>query len=180
MLKYSKSIADGLTELRAVLAVYIAWLGISRGPGALPKVVMAVIISWITDILDGPLARCDPDERQTWVGEHDAEADLTTSIGLSIYLICADYMASCLGIVLLGTMIGLWLMHSHQLAWPFYAVPYVMLTVVAFKAAPLLGWALLIYVVCALLVHWRRFKDQYLPEFFAAMRALSVGRGPEH
>jgi len=176
MLKYSKPIADLLTKLRVVLGLYVAWLGISRGPGDLSKVVWAVIVSWITDILDGPLARRDPRGRQTWIGEHDAEADLTTSIGLSIYLIFERHMAAWLGVIVLMIMLGLWALHSYQLAWPFYALPYVVLVVVASKAEPLLGWALLLYLAGVLLVRWRRLKTRYLPEFFDAVRALSVGR----
>ena len=179
MLIYSKPVADLLTKLRVILAVYITWLGISRGPAGLAKVVVAVIASWITDILDGPLARRDPRGRQTWIGEHDAEADLATSIGLSIYLILCGHMPSCLGILLLIVMVGLWVLHSHQLAWPFYAIPYVVLVFVASKAEPLLGWALLLYLAGALVVHWRRLKTRYLPEFFDAVRALSVGHRPQ-
>ena len=179
MLKYSKPVADLLTKLRVVLAVYIAWLGISRGPGSLAKVVAAVIVSWITDILDGPLARRDPRGKQTWIGEHDAEADLTTSIGLSVYLIFDGHMAAWLGIMVLIVMLSLWVLHSYQLAWPFYAMPYVVLVVVASKAEPLLGWALLLYLTGVLVVHWRRLKTRYLPEFFDAVRALSVGQKPQ-
>ena len=176
ILRHTKAIADILTQARVALSVYIACLGIWRGREALPHTVVAVITSWITDLLDGPLARRDPDRRQTWVGEHDAEADLATSVGLSVYLVFSGYVAAWLGIGLLLLTLGLWVTHSYQLAWPFYALPYAMLTMIAFRTIPLLGWALLLYLMGVLLLRWRRLKDQYLPEFFDALRAWRISR----
>lgn len=174
MLKRTKPLADILTQARAFLAVCIVWLGISRRRDALPQVVIAVIISWLTDLLDGPLARRDTESRQTWVGEHDAEADLATSVGLALYLVLSDYVAAWLGIGIPLMTLGLWVAHSYQLAWPLYALPYATLMLVAFRATPLLGWALLVYLGVVLAIRRERLKNQYLPEFFDAVRALRM------
>jgi len=172
MIKRTKPIADALTQARVVLGLCIAILGFWRGREALPQVVLAVILSWLTDLLDGPLARRDPEREQTWIGEHDAEADLSTSVGVTFYLMASRHLAAWLGIVILLLTLGLWFLRCHQLAWPFYALPYVALTSVALKAATLLGWAMIAYVASVAVLRWRRLRTEFLPEFFGAARDL--------
>ena len=170
MIKRTKPIADALTQARVVLGLCIALLGFWRGRQALPQVILAVIISWATDLLDGPLARRDPERVQTWIGEHDAEADLSTSVGLTFYLMTSRYLTAWVGIATLLATLGLWFLHSHQLAWPFYAAPYAILTSVALRTATILGWALIVYVVGVLVLRWRRLKGEFVPEFFGAVK----------
>ncbi|MBC8446039.1 MAG: hypothetical protein H8D74_02445 [Chloroflexi bacterium] len=175
MFRHTKPLADLLTVSRALLAVCLAGLGMARGAEALPTVVVTVIISWLTDVLDGPLARHDPDRRITWVGEHDAEVDLTTSLGVVAYLVLSGYLTGWLGAALVLAMLGLWVFHSHQLAWPFYALPYAILILVAFQDAPLFGWLAVGYLLATLVVCWHRFWQQCLPEFFGAVDSLRMG-----
>ena len=170
MTKRTKPIADALTQARVVLGLCIALLGFWRGRQALPQVILAVIVSWATDLLDGPLARHDPRRVQTWIGEHDAEADLSTSVGLTAYLMSSRYLTAWLGIAILLATLGLWFLHSHQLAWPFYAMPYAILISVALRTATLLGWALIAYLAGVLLLRWRRLKCEFLPEFLEAAK----------
>jgi hypothetical protein len=178
MFRHTKPLADLLTVSRALLAVCLAGLGMTRGAEALPTVVLTVIISWLTDVLDGPLARRDPDRRITWVGERDAEVDLTTSLGVVAYLVLSGYLAGWLGAVLVLAMLGLWVLHSHQLAWPFYALPYAILILIALQDVPLFGWLAVGYLVVTLVVCWPRLWQQYLPEFFQAVDSLH--RKSEH
>ena len=172
MIKRTKPIADALTQARVVLGLCIAILGFWRGRDALPQVVLAVIVSWLTDLLDGPLARRDPERTQTWTGEHDAEADLTTSAGVTVYLVASRYLAVWLGVAILLATLGLWFLHSHQLAWPFYAMPYAVLASIALRAATVLGWALIAYVASVSVLRWQRLKAEFLPEFFDAVKDI--------
>lgn len=172
MFGHTKPLADLLTIGRALLGVCLAGLGMARGAKALPIAVLTVIISWLTDVLDGPLARHDPGHRVTWVGEHDAEADLTVSLGVATYLVLSGYLASWFGGMLVLTVLGLWILHSHQLAWPFYAVPYVVLILTALRDAPLFGWLAVGHLLATLVVCWERFWQQYLPEFFWAIDSI--------
>jgi len=170
--KRTKPIADALTQARVVLGLCIAILGFWRGRQALAQVILAVIVSWMTDLLDGPLARGDPRQVETWTGEHDAEADLSTSVGVTFYLMSSRYLAAWIGIALLLATLGLWFLHSHQLAWPFYAMPYVVLTSVALRNAAMLGWLLIAYVATVLVLRWQRLRSEFLPEFFEAVKDL--------
>lgn len=172
---HTKTLADLLTVSRACLSVCLAALGMVRGAEALPTAVLIVIITWLTDLLDGPLARHDPDPRITWIGEHDPEADLTVSLGVAAYLVLSGYLAAWLGAVVVLVTLGLWVWHSHQLAWPFYAVPYVVLEVVALREAPLFGWLAVAYLLATLVARWSRLRDEFLPEFFQAVASFRGG-----
>ena len=176
MLKRTRLIGDLLTQARALLAIWIVGLGIGGGRKALPQVALIVLVSWITDLIDGPLARRDPDERETWVGRHDAEADLATSVGLCVHLTLAGYVAPWVGLAIVLLTVGLWVAHSPQLSWPFYALPYAILTAIGIQARAVWGWALLLYLVFVLGIRWHRLKTQYLPEFFSTVKNVSLRR----
>lgn len=172
MFKHTKPLADALTVTRAVLGLCIAGMGLVQGKEALPTVVAVMIFSWLSDLVDGPLARRDPDAHTTRVGEHDAEADLATSLGIAAYLLLSGYVAVWLGVGLIIAILLPWVLHSHQLAWPCYAVPYVILLGLALRDAPFFGWLVIVYLGITLLVRWRRLKQEYLPQFFDAVRDL--------
>ncbi|MGD1996102.1 MAG: hypothetical protein PVH62_04935 [Anaerolineae bacterium] len=180
MFRHTKPLADLLTVGRALLGLCIAGLGGLRGGAEdLPLAVGAVIVSWLTDLLDGPLARRDPDLHTNWIGEHDAEADLTVSLGVAAYLVLSGYMVAWLGALVVLVVLALWIFHSHQLAWPFYALPYLILVIVAFRDAPLFAWLAVGYLAVTLVVHWERLWHESLPEFFQAVNSLYGGQRRE-
>lgn len=176
MLIHTRPLADVLTVSRAFLAILLAVLGATRGADALPAAVLIVVTSWVTDILDGPLARRDPRDWVSWVGQHDAEADLSVSLGVTAYLVLSGYLAGWLGAVLALVTLLLWVFHSHQLAWPVYAVPYVVLIAWAFRVAPFTGWVAGGYLALVLVVRWPRLRYEFLPEFFRAVDSLHRDR----
>lgn len=168
-LQHAKRLADLLTVSRVLLGLCLAGLGLIRGAEALSVAIVIVLLCWFTDLVDGPLARHDADSPITWVGKHDAEADLATSLGVTAYLAFSGYLPGWLSALLVLLMLTLWLLHSHQLAWPFYVLPYVILGIVAFRRAPLFGWLAIGYVLATLAVRWSRLQRESLPEFFQAV-----------
>ena len=121
-MRRTKQPANTLTCVRVLLAICLAWLGIAAGQAALPAVVLITIATGINDILDGCLARRAPIGRRTWVGDHDAEADLSVSLGVLSYLVFSGYVPTIT--LLLGLLIvALWVLASCQLGWPLYADP---------------------------------------------------------
>jgi hypothetical protein len=177
--RHARPLADLLTASRVLLAVYLAALGVTRGTEAVPVAVLTVIVSWLTDLVDGPLARWDPDPRISWVGEHDAEADLTTSLGVTAYLVLSGYVSPWIAAVLVAALLLVWILHSHQLAWPLYALPYVFLGAVAFREAPLFCWLAAGYLAATLAIRWSRLRQEFLPEFFQALASVLV-RSSQH
>jgi len=109
MFRHTKPLADLLTASRSLLGICLAGLGMIHGAEALSTIVLTVIISWLTDVMDGPLARHDPEHQATWVGEHDAEADLIVSLGVAAYLILSGYLAGWLGALIVLATLGLWI-----------------------------------------------------------------------
>ena len=177
MFRHTKPLADLLTLSRALLALCIAGLALAGSRDTVAAAMVGVIVSWLTDLLDGPLARRDPDPETTWIGEHDAEADLSTSLGVTAYLVLSGHLPGWLGGLLVLVTLGLWVLHSHQLAWPFYAVPYVLLVFIALQEAPLFGWLAVGYLLITLMIRRRRLGDEFLPAFFEALRSLSGREG---
>ena len=167
----AKRLADTLTCIRVALAVYVAWLGIAMGQPALPAVVLVTITTWITDIFDGYLARRDPAAKHTWVGDHDAEADLSVSLGVLCYLVFSGYLP--VYALLLGLLIvAVWTRASYQLAWPLYAIPYLALVWVAFGVTPIHAWLAVGYLIVVTVVTWPRLPQQFMPQFFEAVGRL--------
>jgi phosphatidylglycerophosphate synthase len=82
-----KFLADALTALRVVLAALMGWVALTRhDPEGFRIIVWLAIVAFITDWLDGPIARRTQDGPQTWLGYHDFEVDLTVTVALSITL----------------------------------------------------------------------------------------------
>lgn len=171
-LRHGRLLADVLTLSRVLLAVLLALVGWLRGPAGLPMALTVLLLSWLTDLLDGPLARRDANPQPTWIGRHDAEADLSTALGVAAYLALSGYIHPGLGVALVAATLGVWFLHSHQLAWPLYAIPYAILAWVAFDEAPAFGWVVMGYLAGTLAVGWRRLRAEYLPEFFRAVAGL--------
>jgi cardiolipin synthase len=171
-LRHARPIADLLTISRFLLGVILVILGFTHAEEGLSLAVILVLLSWLTDILDGRLAGRDPDKNITWVGRHDAEADLATSLGLAAYLVLSGFMAPWLGVVVAIILPGLWILHSHQLAWPIYAVPYVFLLYFAFRDAPKFGWLMVAYLLVTIVIQFPRLSGEHLPEFFQSLDSL--------
>jgi hypothetical protein len=167
-----RNLADLLTVSRALLGLGLAWLGFKVGARALPAALLILVLSWFTDLLDGPVARRDTTSPLTWVGRHDAEADLSASLGVVAYLVLSGYMAGWLGVLTIVATLALWVLHSRQLAWPLYATPYGVLVFVALRKVPVLGWLAVAYLLLTLAVRWPRLRSEYLPEFFQAVGGL--------
>ena len=167
-----RNLADLLTVSRVLLALVLVWLGICTGHRALPAAALIVVLSWFTDLLDGPLARRDATSPVTWVGRHDAEADLSTSLGVIVYLVLSGHLAGWVGAVIGVTTLALWALHSRQLAWPLYAAPYGILVFVALRSVPILGWLVIAYLLVTLATRWPRLRREYLPEFFQAVGSV--------
>jgi phosphatidylglycerophosphate synthase len=176
-MRRTKWLADLLTCTRILLAVYLAWLGIAIGKPALPSVVATVVVTWLTDLFDGPIARRDVVGRRTWVGDHDAEADLSVALGIICYLVFSGYVHPPIGLGLGLVLMALWIFVSHQAAWPAYAVPYAIIILLALDRAPFYAWVAIGYLLLTLAVTWPRFVHQYLREFFDAIYGLFPAQG---
>lgn len=172
-----KTVADLLTALRFGLAWVILWLGISAGADALPAVIMVLILGWITDVLDGPLARRDPTGRQTWIGNRDLETDISVSVGVLAYLTLAHYVAPSAAIsygLICAALLSVF--RSRHLGMLVQAPVYAGIIYVALRDARSYGLAAVAYILLAVIATWPRFPQEVVPGFLAGMRDLITGR----
>ena len=172
LFNHTRLLADLLTLSRVALSLLIILLGIEPGFDTLPQVVLVVIIAWLTDLIDGPLARQDIQHPITVIGRHDAEADLSTSIGVTVYLALSGTVPAAGALLFLLLLTRIWFGHSHQLAWPLYALPYAFLLYLAFVEAPAYGRLMGAYLLTMSVISWPRLTNEFLPEFFEAVQSI--------
>lgn len=168
-----KVLADVLTGIRFLLGLVLVWLGWRMGPEAMPTATLALFAAWVSDLLDGPLARRDPRGVHTWIGDHDLEADLAVAGGLWVYLTLTGYVPPWLttAYVLAGAA-ALWHWRSAHLAWGLQALPYGAMIWTACRTAPPYGLLLVAWIGVAIVVTWPRFPRRTVPEFLRGMRDL--------
>ena len=172
LMKHGKKIADLLTLARGLLGIVIAVLGLAGGKDALPLVVVLLVLAWLTDLVDGVFARRDPDPRPSRLSGHDAKADMAVGLGVMGYLMFSGYVAIWLGTLIIIAALAVRIFHSRGLAFPFYAVSFVFLGVVIWQQQPQLFLIIGAYLLIISVLRWQRLRDEYLPEFFAAVSSL--------
>jgi phosphatidylglycerophosphate synthase len=79
-------LADALTTLRCVFVLVILYAGVVQGPAeGLATAALLTILAWVSDVLDGPLARRA--RRPTRLGWCDLVADLGLTLALATCLV---------------------------------------------------------------------------------------------
>lgn len=168
-----KRFADGLTMVRVFLALVMVCVGLTLGRPGLDTTAVLLIVAWATDLLDGPLARRARWNRQTWIGDHDLEADVFLSLGLLGYLILGGYLHGLLGICYVLVCAGMhWRLRAKQLAMAMQAPIYLITICSALRHVPPYGMMLVGWVTLTIIVTWPRFPKVMVPEFLEGMREL--------
>ena len=159
--------------MRFLLGLYLVWLGLHSGAAGLATAVVVLVLAWVSDALDGPLARRDPSGRRTWIGDHDLEADLTVGAGVWSYQTLAGLIPTGIGVAYGAISVAaLWHFDSTALAWGLQALPYASMIWNALRFVPTYGLLLLLHVVLVLVLTWPRFIRYSVPEFLRGMRDL--------
>ncbi len=170
----TKRLADALTWGRALLAGWLAWLGLTQGAAALPVVVALMVLEWTADSLDGPLARRAPQPHHTWIGDHDLEVDVLVSLGLLAYLSLGGWVRP----VVAGLYLTLWALiflvlgYRRVLGELIQAPTYAVFIWIALHEAPHIGWVIPVWMVAAIALTWPRFPEEKVKGFLHEMGAL--------
>jgi phosphatidylglycerophosphate synthase len=176
----TKTLADVLTAARFCLAGFILWLGVKGGAEALSAAAVTLILAWITDVLDGPLARRDPSGRHTWIGDRDLEVDMFVGLAVLSYLTLAGYLTLKAAIGYVGVCAALmWHFRSLHLSWAVQAPPYAGMIYAALRDAPRYGQMIVGYVALVVIATWPRFPKRVVPQFLEGMRNLGRVRASE-
>ena len=169
-------LADALTTLRCVLVLVILYTGVVRGPGGgLATVALLTILAWITDVLDGPLARRA--RRPTRLGWCDLVADLGLTLALATCLVAWKVLPLLLvvgGLVLAG--LGVWAFHAMAPLQLAMGLVYGAFILAVWHVAPEWGRALVGGVGLLVLLNPQRAWQQVTG--FLSQAAVILGRAP--
>ena len=174
----AKLVADFITVTRGVLGFVMIWLGLTQGADALPIVVALMLLDWTGDFVDGSIARRSRNPRRTWIGDADIYVDLFMSICLGVYLIAAGYVESAFGFwYILGWVLILWRFGLDKNLLMFAQTPiYLWFIIVTLRVAPEMGNWLIIWVLVALTINWKRFSRDIVPTFISGIVSMLRSR----
>lgn len=176
----AKLVADFITATRGVLGFVMIWLGLTQGAEALPVVVTLMLLDWTGDFVDGSIARRSRNPRRTWIGDADIYVDLFMSICLGIYLIAAGYVQIAFGFwYTLGWILFLWRFGLDKNLLMLAQTPvYLWFIIVALRDIPASGYWLIIWVLLALMINWKRFSRDIVPKFISGITSMLRGNHP--
>jgi cardiolipin synthase len=170
----AKQVADFFTFIRALLSPTFILLGILEGSRGLPLAIGVLLASWISDALDGPIARRSRVKYHTWLGDHDLEVDMAVSIGLMIYILLAGFI----DIQIVGVYVLLWVLilwrwgNMRSLGMLFQAPIYGYFIYISMRLAPAVGWWMIGWIVAVMIITWPRFPKEVVPGFLDGMQAV--------
>jgi hypothetical protein len=176
----AKSVADLITATRGLLGFVMIWLGFTQGAQALPIIVLLMLLDWTGDFVDGGIAHRSRNPRRTRIGDSDLYIDLFVSLCLATYLIAAGFISLgfvslyLVGWALLLLRFGL----DRNLIMLLQAPIYLYFILIAIRFVPDTGHWLVIWVLVATAINWRRFTHEIIPKFLDGVSSLGRGRHP--
>lgn len=170
----AKQIADLLTFILAFLVIPFILLGMTRGAMGLQAAVWLLLFAWLSDVLDGPIARRSRVKYSSWIGEHDLQADMAVSVGLLVYMLMAGYASWWVGTIytLLWALI-LWRWNGcRSLGMLFQAPIYGWFLLVVLLNAPAYGLGMILWLVAIVVATWPRFHKEVVPDFLSGFKEI--------
>jgi len=170
----AKQVADFFTLIRVLLSPTLILLGVLQGSEGLPLAIGAMIASWTSDALDGPIARRSRVKYHSWLGDHDLEVDMAVSIGLMTYML----LAGLVDLQIVGVYILLWVLifwrwgQMRSLGMLFQAPIYGYFIYISMRLAPATGSWMIGWIVAVTIITWPRFPKEVVPGFLDGMRAV--------
>lgn len=170
----AKQVADVITLTRALLMIVLTWLGITHGVDGVQAAVLTLFYSWISDLLDGPLARRSSRLYQTWLGDHDLEVDMSVALGLLIYMLLAGFLPWLLGAVylLVWVLVFLYFGVIRSLGMVYQAPIYGWFIWTALRHAPIYGLSMMVWIILVVIITWPRFAKEVVPGFLQGFQAI--------
>ncbi len=150
-------LADVLTLLRVGIAVVVVLVGWWYGDKAFPYVVGLVALGWISDGLDGPLARRS--ERATRLGRFDFLVDVMLTWATFAYLTLAGYIPWLLALVYTAiTLVVVAYFQRKSVVIVFMRPIDLTSGLIALRHAPEITLIFVAWLVGLGVVRWQRLK----------------------
>ena len=146
-------VADLLTLTRLFIAFFIVILGLLMGPLALRAAIILVFVGWLTDTLDGPIAR-RAGGRPSWVSRVDTPADIALVFSFFLFIVITGLYPVLPALALVvGAAVIVIIRPTYpviqMVSAPFSALPIVL----SFYAGWLVGTTYIIFLVAMII--WR-------------------------
>ena len=157
LLKY---IADFLTITRFFIAAFILLTATSMGATALKYALVALYVGWVTDCVDGTMARKSRAE-ETWVSHVDLYADVSLVFSFFLFIVVTGLFPTFNALAIVAAL-GLTVCVRPTRAVikivvsPFYALPIVLSFAVGFWV----GICLLAFVVTFFVIRWDHILEE--------------------
>jgi len=167
-------LADLLTLLRIAVSGWLIWIGWTQGAAALPQAVSVVLVAWLGDALDGPMARRS--RQPTLLGRYDFVADVLLTWSALIYITLSGFLPMWLTVVytILAT-VAVIAFQRKAVVILFMRPVDLTCGLVALTRAPEAGWMLAATLAGLAVVYRRRLRDRallWLHELGKAFRLL--------
>ncbi len=174
----AKQVADLITFGRSLISVALVGLGFHQGEAGLPLAAMLMLLSWISDVIDGPLARRSRVQYRTWIGDHDLEVDMSVASGLLIYLVLAHYVGLLTGILyaVLWIVILRYWRENRALKMLYQAPIYGWFLWVELSEAFVYGIWLVVWILTVIWLTWPRFPREVIPGFLGDIQKVNKSR----
>jgi len=168
-------IADALTASRVLLAVLLA---VAVASGSLTTAAVVLVVAWLTDFLDGRLARAAAAD--TRLGDWDFRIDVTLGVAILVGLMLAGLAPAWLMLVVIAILLGLTLVTGNPApSMLMLAFAYAWFLWLLLDLRPTLWWLPFASIVLLFVVEWRRFFAVILPAFFRGAAGLGRSEPPE-
>jgi len=153
-------IADGLTMLRFVIAIVLIPANWSLSLGVS---VWLVSVAWVTDVLDGRLARAAGEEGR--MGRWDLTADTAVGAGLLVGLAGSGEIPAWFAVSVLVILGTLFLRGSFAASMLLQVAGYLSLIALIWSRRSSFWWMPLATAVLIGLIDWRRLVQVNIPSF---------------
>jgi cardiolipin synthase len=163
------TIADSLTLVRGILVINILYEGIFKGVDSLPQIILLTIACWLTDVLDGMLAR--KSTRPTRLGELDLVMDLGLALSLAVCLAVWDIVPAVIVIAaILVVVVSELIFHFTALRKLAMGITYAGLLFASWQTRPAWIWVVLGGLAFLLFIAPKRFMEQAV-QFLGEVRS---------
>lgn len=168
-----RRVADLLTFVRLSLGLLFFYFGAQRVPVG-SESLRLVLLGWLTDSLDGPLARSSG-MAPSWLGQRDGWIDLLLASGLLFHFVREGYVTPWLLLAQLLLLAAYLLFRVDFFSMTYMASVWFLAILAAWTLDRRLFAGICVYLALLLLFSWGRFLTQ-VRRYFESLRIL-LGRG---
>lgn len=168
-------VADALTASRVVLAMLVA---MTLALGAFPAAAVVLVVAWLTDLVDGRLARSA--QTPTRLGGWDFRIDVSLGAAILVGLALSGSASPWLVVPVIGVLTAVTLLTGNPSpSMLLLAFAYAWFLWLLLDRRPLLWWLPFASILMLLVIDWQRFTRVILPAFFRGIATFGRAEHPE-